>query len=207
MPIEHAAAPGAPQAPESPKTPDVQGERYKKPPQPILDILNAEPFPLASLSPARDVLLLATPLRYPPIAELARPMLRLAGVRIDPQNSAIHHAQTYTGLRLVRIADGRTTMLELPDRARVGSFAWSPDGARFAFTLVTARELQLYAGSVAEGSVRRILGVALNAALGGPIGWLPDGRTLLVRVIPPDRGAPPSGRPPRGPPAPAGRRP
>jgi dipeptidyl aminopeptidase/acylaminoacyl peptidase len=201
VPIEQAAAPGAPPAPESPKTPDVQGERYKKPPQPILDILNAEPFPLASLSPARDVLLLATPLRYPPIAELARPMLRLAGVRIDPQNSAIHHAQTYTGLRLVRIADGRTTALELPDRARVGSFAWSPDGARFAFTLVTARELQLYAGSVAEGSVRRILGVALNAALGGPIDWLPDGRTLLVRVIPPDRGAPPP--PPAAPRGPA----
>jgi dipeptidyl aminopeptidase/acylaminoacyl peptidase len=173
---------------------------YKKPPQPILDILNAEPFPLASLGPARDVLLLATPLRYPPIAELARPMLRLGGVRIDPQNNGIHHAQTFVDLRLVRIADGRSTTLALPDRARVGTFAWSPDGARFAFTLVTARELQLYAGDVADGSVRRILGLALNAALGNPLGWLPDGRTLLVRAVPPDRGAPPpEPAAPRGP--------
>jgi dipeptidyl aminopeptidase/acylaminoacyl peptidase len=180
---------------------DAPGERYKQPPQAILDILNADPFPFAALSPARDTLLLATPLRYPPISELARPMLRLGGVRIDPQNNGIHHAQTFVDLRLVRISDGRSTTLALPDRARVGSFAWSPDGARFAFTLVTPRELQLYGGLVHDGSVRRILGVALNAALGNPLGWLPDGRTLLVRAIPPDRGAPPP--PPAAPRGPA----
>jgi dipeptidyl aminopeptidase/acylaminoacyl peptidase len=195
MPLENAVAP------VPPLLPDAAGERYKQPSQPILDILHAEPFPVVSLGPAKDTLLLATPLRYPPVAELARPMLRLGGVRIDPQNNGIHHAQTFIDLRLVRISDGRTTALELPDGARVGNFAWSPDGARFAFTLVTARELQLYSGIVADGSVRRILGVALNAALGNPLGWLPDGRTLLVRVIPPDRG--PAPNPPSAPRGPA----
>jgi hypothetical protein len=44
---------------------------YMKPPQNIVDVLNAPAPPLASVSPARDVMLLATPLRYPPIADVA----------------------------------------------------------------------------------------------------------------------------------------
>ncbi len=175
-------------------------EAYKRPPQAILDVLDAEPFPLVSLSPRRDTLLFATPVRYPPISELARPVLRLGGVRIDPQNNGIHHAQTFEALRLVRLSDGRSLAPELPDRARVAAFEWSPDGTRFAFALSTARELQLYAGTVADGTVRRILGVALNAALGNPLGWMPDGRTVLARVVPSDRGAPPPpAAAPRGP--------
>src|SRR5271157_1657402 len=64
--------------------------KYEKPPQAILDVLNAPIAPLMNLSPARDVALLYTPLLYPPIADLAQPMLRLAGVRINPANNGPH---------------------------------------------------------------------------------------------------------------------
>ena len=50
--------------------------RYKKPPKAILDVLNAPVTPFAALSPGRDVVLLYSPVLYPPIADLARPMLR-----------------------------------------------------------------------------------------------------------------------------------
>src|SRR5205823_1219071 len=58
---------------------------YQKPPKAIADVLDAAPFPQASVSPARDRLLLAEGVRYPSIAELAEPMLRLAGLRINPR--------------------------------------------------------------------------------------------------------------------------
>ncbi|MDQ3821140.1 MAG: hypothetical protein M3362_26130, partial [Acidobacteriota bacterium] len=57
---------------------------YKKPPKEIEDVLNAPVTPVGSLSPTRDYMLLVTGIRYPPIAELAQPMLRLAGIRINP---------------------------------------------------------------------------------------------------------------------------
>src|SRR5260370_13585478 len=58
--------------------------RYQKPPKAVLDVFNAPPFPVAVPNPSGDTLLLATPVPYPPIADLAKPMLRLAGLRIDP---------------------------------------------------------------------------------------------------------------------------
>ena len=66
---------------------------YKKPPKEVLDILSAPVTPAASISPSRDNMLLATGLRYPPIADLAQPMLRLAGLRINPSTNGPHRFQ------------------------------------------------------------------------------------------------------------------
>src|SRR5438046_165744 len=57
-------------------------QAYKKPPKEVLDVLNAPVTPAVSISPARDVMLLATGVRYPPLSDLAQPMLRLAGHHI-----------------------------------------------------------------------------------------------------------------------------
>src|SRR5579859_7077347 len=58
---------------------------YQKPPKEVLDVLHAPSTPDASISPTHDAMILATPVRYPSIAYLAEPMLRLAGVRIIPR--------------------------------------------------------------------------------------------------------------------------
>jgi hypothetical protein len=56
---------------------------YQKPPKSITDILDAPAAAGLAQPDARPVA--ADPARpYPPIADLARPMLRLAGYRIDP---------------------------------------------------------------------------------------------------------------------------
>ncbi len=64
---------------------------YQKPPRPVLDVLHAPLPPAAVVSPTHDRLILAAPVRYPPIADLAEPMLRLAGVRFLLVNRG-HHA-------------------------------------------------------------------------------------------------------------------
>ena len=65
-------------------------QTYQKPPQAVLDVLNAPVPPQAAMSPTRDYLLLAQGVRYPPLSELAEPMLRLAGLRINPNTSGPH---------------------------------------------------------------------------------------------------------------------
>ena len=71
--------------------PALPQETYKKPPKEILDVLDAPVTPMAVVSPTWDTMLLAEPLRYPPIADLAQPMLRLAGLRINPATNGRHH--------------------------------------------------------------------------------------------------------------------
>src|SRR5450432_4164035 len=57
---------------------------YQKAPQPISDLLSARPTPLVQVSPNGKWLLTADRLPYPPVSDLAQPMLRLAGLRINP---------------------------------------------------------------------------------------------------------------------------
>jgi dipeptidyl aminopeptidase/acylaminoacyl peptidase len=165
---------------------------YQRPPQAVLDVLNAPVPPQAVISPARDYMLLAQGVRYPPISDLAQPMLRLAGLRINPNTSGPHRDPYYVSLTLKRISDGTERKVELPQGARVGLPVWSADGRRFAFTNTTARGIELWAGEAAAARARRLEGAAVNAVYGEPVQWMPDNHTLLVQTVPSGRGAAPA---------------
>src|SRR5262245_39540470 len=127
----------------------VAEEGYKKPPQAVLDVLNAPLPPQISVSPSRDYLLLADRSAYPPIADLAQPMLRLAGLRINPNTNGPHRGTYYTGLTLKKIADGTDIRIALPANAKISLPRWSPDGKSFAFTNTIANGIELWIGDAA----------------------------------------------------------
>ena len=169
----------------------AQDTPYMKPPQAILDVLNAPEPPQVSVSPTRDMMLMSTQLRYPPIADVAAPMLRLAGSRIDPATNGPHRAQYSVALTLKKIADGAETRIVLPASAKISFPRWSSDGRQFAFTNTVANGIELYIGDVASARIRKIAGVAINAAYGEPMNWI-DSHTLLVQMVPAGRGKPPA---------------
>jgi dipeptidyl aminopeptidase/acylaminoacyl peptidase len=165
-------------------------ESYKKPPREILEVLQAPPTPQESLSPARDVMILRESHAYPPIADVAQPMLRLAGLRINPRTNG-PHTETYAiGLVLKKIADGTEIKVTLPPAPRISSLAWSPDGKHYAFLQTTRTALELWVGD-RTGQTRR-LATNVNAVAAKPLEWMPDSRALLVHLVPAGRGAPPT---------------
>src|SRR5438874_813200 len=168
----------------------AQETPYMKPPQAILDVLNAPEPPQISVSPTRDMMLMSTQLRYPPIADVAAPMLRLAGSRIDPATNGPHRAQYSVALSLKRISDGVETKIVLPAGAKVSVPRWSPDGKQFAFMNTVSNGIELYVGDAAAARVRKIAGVAINAAYGDPLQWI-DSHTLAAQLVPAGRGKPP----------------
>ena len=165
---------------------------YKKPPKDVVDVLNAAVTPSAWVSPARDMMLLSTTLRYPPIADLAPPMLRLAGLRINPNTNGPHRFQYAVGLTLKRINDGSEIKVSLPPGAKVSPPQWSADGKLFAFTNTTNSAIELWVGDIANGKVRKLKGIAINAAEGDPFQWMPDNHSLLVQMIPVKRSPAPT---------------
>jgi len=165
---------------------------YKKPPKEVLDILNAPVTPGASISPTRDNLLLSTALRYPPLADLAQPMLRLAGRRINPASNSPHRFQYSVGLTLKRISDGSEVQIQVPPGAKITGIEWSDDGKHFAFLNTTPNRVELWVGDAATGKIHNVKGVQINSVLGNPLTWMPDNRTLLVQLVPPARGAAPA---------------
>jgi dipeptidyl aminopeptidase/acylaminoacyl peptidase len=166
---------------------------YQQPPKIIVDALNALPAPAVSVSPQRDYAVFMQAVRYPSIAEVAQPMLRLAGIRIDTNTNAMHMAVNYTAYTLQRLSDVGEVKMTLPRDAKLGVPIWSPDGKQFAFTNTTKTGVELWIGVAVTGQTRRIEGAAVNGVGAAPVAeWLGDNKTLMVRLVPAGRGAPPA---------------
>ncbi|HEV7858398.1 MAG TPA: prolyl oligopeptidase family serine peptidase [Pyrinomonadaceae bacterium] len=167
-------------------------QAYRKPPQDVLDVLNAPVTPTASVGPARDYMLLAEGVRYPPIADLAQPMLRLAGLRINSRTNGLHLAPYWINLRVKKISDGSESQVALPAGARIGFPLWSTDGKHFVFTNTVADGIELWVGETASARAHIIKGLSVNALMETPVQWMPDNRTLLVQLVPAKRAALPA---------------
>lgn len=167
--------------------------QYQKPPKEIEDILNAPAIPLTSVSPAKDKIALLEPLRYPPISELAEPMLRLAGLRINPNTNAQHRQPYYVKLTLKNISDGRETPVALPTGAKIISPSWSADGKYLAVGNVTANGVQLWIIDTISGKATTVKNASVNTAFGG-WEWMPNQKSLLVNLVPKARTAAPNYR-------------
>src|SRR5262249_62220638 len=74
----------------SPAAAQAEVSGYDKPPQYILDVLHAPPPPNPFVSPTNDRILLVSWVWYPPIAQVAEPFLKLAGVRVEPRTRRKH---------------------------------------------------------------------------------------------------------------------
>jgi dipeptidyl aminopeptidase/acylaminoacyl peptidase len=168
-----------------------QASTYMKPPQNVLDVLLAPLPPSSVLSPTHDTLLLISPVRYPPISDLSEPMFRLGGVRVSPVTHGLHAPRYANAYEQVHLPDGAQLHVSLPAGAKVSGPVWSADGKQYAFTNVAADSIELWLGSAGHAEVRRIDGVRLNPVLGGELQWMPDQKTLLVKLVPSGLGLPP----------------
>ena len=157
--------------------------KWQSPPEELLKVLHAPQFLWVWTAPTGEYMLLADPVLYPPLAELAAPMHKLAGIRVNPAINGHHGEHGGTSPRLVRVEDGATTPLDLPANSEVHDVEWTVDGQRFALTVGHADHIGLWIGSV-EGEVTRIENLALNPLMGTAVSWLPDQERLLVRRIP-----------------------
>jgi dipeptidyl aminopeptidase/acylaminoacyl peptidase len=132
------------------------------------------------------------------MSRVATPFLRLAGARVEIGNHSKHDTPGGYGItpcattfELVRVPDGARTSVALPAGACAGTPTWAADGKAFAFTNTARDAVELWIGDTASGAVRRVPGVRLNPMLDGEMQWMPDQKTLLVKLVPNGPGAPP----------------
>ena len=117
---------------------------YQKPPKEVLDVLNAPPTPTLLVSPAKDRVLLVTTLRYPPISDLSQPMLRIAGLRLNPKTNGPHHPTRHVAYTLKWIDTGKEIKIAVPPNAYLSMPEWSGDGRHFAFSNTTPDGIDLW---------------------------------------------------------------
>jgi len=164
-------------------SPPPSANTWQTPPADIMEILHAPKLPWVWAAPGGEHLFLADPVTYPSLAEMAAPMHKLAGLRVNPANNGAHGRHGGTSPRLIRIADGTTTPIDIPAGAEIQGVSWTVDGKHFALTVGYPDHFGLWVGSV-DGDLKEIKDLALNPLLGGAVTWMPDQKNLLVRRIP-----------------------
>ena len=173
---------------------------YQLPSQAIVDLIDAPPTPFLSLDPNRRCLIMMHRPSLPPIEEVGKEEVRLAGLRIDPVTNGPSRVPYSTGftIRDIHTAEDRE-VTGLPTDARLGQIRFSPSGDHFAFTVRQNAGTTLWTVDVASAKATCLADRELNGIFGASFAWMSDGDRIVCRLLPDDRGNRPSGSPPPGP--------
>ena len=163
---------------------------YQLPPKAIVDILDAPPPPMAVVSPAQNVMALLDRASMPRIADLAEPMLRLAGARINPKTNGPHSPAPILGITFKRMADGAETKVALPPNVRISAPGFSPDGKWLSFMVTRANGIELWIADTASAKARALTAATINGLEG--CSWLQDSSAMLCHFVVAGRGPAPA---------------
>lgn len=172
---------------------------YKLPPKNIADMLLAKAAPAVSVDNKGEWMLLMESSSYPSVEELARPELKVAGLRINPSNFAPSRQNFINNLYLKNIATGKEMKITgLPLPLYASAVTWSPDNRKICFTHTTAGRIDLYVIDVAAQKAVKVNKSALNVITGAAI-WYDNNTVLYRTAIKPASAAPPKPTMPKGP--------
>jgi dipeptidyl aminopeptidase/acylaminoacyl peptidase len=166
--------------------PAVAQQGYQTPPQAVTDIVTRAPSPGVSVSPDGTQMLLLERVALPPVADLAKPMEKLAGLRLDPSINDRHGTRAAVGLSLQDIARGTVRRVALAADPDIADVAWAPDGSKLVFTNTRADAIDLYVLDAKTAQARKVMSGGVNPIFQNAR-WLTDG-SLLVLTIPDKRG-------------------
>jgi len=172
---------------------------YKTPPKDVADMLMAKRPPNVSVDDKGEWMLFMESSSYPSVAELARPELRIAGLRINPANFAPSRQTFISGLYLKNSkTDKEYKISGLPSPLFAGSVSWSGNDKKIAFTHTTDNRVDLYLIDVATQKATRVNKTPLNTISGSYL-WYDDNTLLYRGTIKPASAAPPKPAVPDGP--------
>ncbi len=169
---------------------------YRLPPQEVIDIIDAKPEPLVRLSPDGKWMIMIELDSMPSIEDLARRMLQLAGLRIDPVANGGFQTSFYRGLSLRSLDQNQPIQIPLPQNVKIGGISWSHTSQKFAFTVITDVGKELWLVDVEQPDRPVRLTDRLSTVLAG---WefMPDDEHILCHLVPENRGSEPA--PPKRP--------
>lgn len=157
-------------------------KNYQHPPQVIADLLLAKPTPSVSIDKKGEWMLIMERNSYPTVEELGQPEVRVAGLRLNPNNFSPSRQNFINGLKLKNLKSGKeSNIIQLPANLLAANITWSPEEKQIAFTHTTGSRVDLYVIAVEKGIATRVNKTPLNATLGPVMSWITE-ETLLYTV-------------------------
>ncbi len=173
--------------------------RYQQPSDAMRAVLDAPALPSHSLSPDQKTLAVMHSQRYRQVADLARPALKLAGLRIDPEAHAPRlSTPSLQALVLRPLEGGAERHIALPPGGGFHHLRWSPDSRHFLLNRRTTRGVELWLGQTSTGLLNKLAGLKLNTLLEQDVVWQGP-EDVVVLAVPPKQGPAPRFTAPDGP--------
>ncbi|MCX6209872.1 MAG: prolyl oligopeptidase family serine peptidase [Bacteroidetes bacterium] len=173
---------------------------YQLPPQDIADLLLAKPTPAVSIDSKAAWMLLSERNSYPSIEELAMPELRIAGLRINPNNYSLSRQSFINNFTLQQIATNKGfNIAGLPLPLMASGVSWSPNETKIAFIQNNPKNIDLYVIDVAAHKAVKVNKKSLNTVLGNSYTWLDDNTIVYKAATQPANAAPAKPLAPKGP--------
>jgi dipeptidyl aminopeptidase/acylaminoacyl peptidase len=163
----------------------AQDFSYQRPPDDIAKLVEAPLTPSVFLSHDNAWILLLDKSDYPSIEELSRPELRIAGLRINPDNFGPSRPNYLIGMKLKKLSDNSDhTIKNLPSPLLISNATFSPDSKRIAFLQNNADKIELWVVDIATLTASRITDRKINDVVGSTYSWLSDSQHILFAAVP-----------------------
>ncbi|MBN9295749.1 MAG: S9 family peptidase [Filimonas sp.] len=173
---------------------------YQTPPKVIADLLLAKPTPSVSLDADRQWMLLSERNTYPTVEELGQPEIRVAGLRLNPNNNSPSRQAYINNFTVKNLKTNQEIKVTgLPANMLAGNTSWNPSKKKIAFTNSTGSRVDLYVLDIATQKATKINKQAVNTTLGTIMIWLDDNTIIYKAATQPATNAPKKPITPKGP--------
>lgn len=173
---------------------------YQTPPKAIADMLLAKPTPAVRIDSKANWMLISERNSYPGVEELGQPELRIAGLRINPNNYSLSRQNYVNSFMLKDIKSNKELMVYgLPPAMLASNISWSPSETKVAFTNTIGNRVDLYVIDIQAQRATKVNRSPLNATLGTVYIWIDDQTLLYKAATQPANMAPQKPIVPKGP--------
>ena len=157
--------------------------QYQTPPKEIYDLVMAKPTPGVSFDSKGQYMLVLDRSSMPSVEDLAQPELRIAGLRINPNNFSPSRSSYFTNITIKEVTTGKEfSVTGLPVNLKAGNLQWSPNDDKAAFTNTTNTTVDIYVIDIKTHKAAKINKANVNLVLGVAFDWI-DNNSLLYTAV------------------------
>jgi dipeptidyl aminopeptidase/acylaminoacyl peptidase len=157
---------------------------YQLPPKAIMDLVIAEPTPSVYVDGKGEWMIQAARNPLPTVEELGQSEVRVAGLRMNPDNFSMSRMPSFSGLVIKNIRTKQTVNVTgLPSPLQASGIQWSEDESKIAFIQTNNNGVDLYVVTVADGKAMKVNTRKLNTIMTGGFRWIGNDK-LLYKVLP-----------------------
>ncbi len=173
---------------------------YQRPPEEIAKLVEAPLTPAINLSPDKNWMAFLDRSDYPSIEELSRPELRIAGLRINPENFGPSRNNFFIGLKFKNLKDMKeSTISGMPSPLQLSNFSYSPDSKKATFLQTYPDRIELWLVDLSTSSAKALTKKKINNTIANPVSLVSNSNQIIFLAAIEGKRPPEKTRMPAGP--------